>query len=117
MKLILAFSLLCSTAAFAYTDYRCDVRQYTVDLTLTEDTSTHMWLREYHDVLAQAYAGWVEKKDGKSTYHFYPGNADTAKITFKTQDVIDLPETLTGRIETTARGFLLWDRLNCKKLH
>lgn len=116
MKLIIALGLLFSTAAFAYTDYRCSVRQYTVDLTLTQDRSTHMWLREYHEVLAQAYAGSIEKKDGKSIYHFYPGNAEPASITFKTQDVIDLPETLNGRIETVARGFLLWDRLTCRKI-
>lgn len=116
-KFILGLSLLSSASAFAYTDYHCEVRQYQVELTLTQDTSTHMWLLDRHEVLAHAYAGWVEKKEGKSTYHFYPGNADNAKITFKAQDVIDLPESLSGYIETTARGFLLWDRLSCRKIH
>ena len=115
-KFILGLCLLSSSAAFAYTDYVCEVRQYQVELTLTQDTSTHMWLRERYEVLAHAYAGWVEKKDGKMIYHFYPGNAEPAQITFKAQDVIDLPEKLNGYIETKARGFLLWDRLNCRKV-
>lgn len=116
-KCILALCFLSSISALAYTDYRCEVRQYQVELTLTQDTSTHMWLLDRHEVLAQAYAGWVEKKDAKLIYHFYPGNAEPAQITFKAQDVMDLPQKLDGYIETKARGFLLWDRLSCRKVN
>lgn len=118
-KLILFCLVLGSLSAMArpWEDYVCSARQYTVEITVTQDTSTHFWLMDGFETLAHGYAKSLERKGEKTTYYFYPGQAEPAKITFKTQDVIDQPETIEGRIETTARGFLLWDRLTCKKVH
>jgi hypothetical protein len=105
-----------STFTYAFSeDYDCEVRQYDVNITLTQDTSTSMWFRQNYDVLAMGYAGWVEKKDGKSIYHFYPGQFSPIEITFKTQDTIDLPVKLRGMIYISGPFFSLWDELHCTR--
>ena len=104
-----------STHAFSYTDYTCRVRQYQVDMTQTQDTSTSMRFMDRHETLALSYAGCVEKSGSDSIYHFYPGQFGTIDITFKTQDTIDLPEKLTGTIYVKGNFFVLWDKLECTK--
>lgn len=116
MKIFLLLLLTLSFQAFSQSaDYDCDVRQYDVDLTLTQDTSTSMWFRDRYDVLAMGYAGSLEKKEGKTIYHFYP-QLGPIEITFITQDTIDLPKKLSGWIHVNAPFFVLWDKLECTKI-
>jgi hypothetical protein len=113
--LLLTLLVSISTHAFARSaDYDCDVRQYDVDLTLTQDTSTSMWFRDRNGVLAMGYAGSLEKKDGKTIYHFYP-QLGPIEFTFKTQDTIDFPEKLSGWIHVKAPFFTLWDKMECSR--
>ena len=114
--LFLLMILILSVPTFALSeDYDCSVRQYDVQITLTQDTSTSMWFRERYDVLAMGYAGWVEKNGAKSIYHFYPAQFSPIEITFKTQDTIDLPAKLMGWISVSGPFFSLWDKLDCTK--
>lgn len=117
MKILLTFLFLSNfVLAFAITeDYHCEVRQYDVELTLTQDTSTSMWFKQNHQVLAMGYAGWVEKNGSKTIYHFYPGQFSPIEMTFKTQDTVDLPERLKGWISVSGPFFSLWDELLCLK--
>ena len=116
MKTLL-MALLFSFSSFAMArsaDYSCEVRQYDVDITLTGDTSTSMWFRDYSEVLAMGYAGSVEKSGVKTIYHFYP-QLGPIDMSFKTQDMLDFPEKITGRIHVNAPFFVLWDDMNCSR--
>lgn len=119
MKTILGLTLLfVSTYAFSRSaDYQCRARQYQVDLTLTQDTSTSMWFRDRYDVLAMGYAGSLEKTSSKTIYHFYPGRLGNIDITFKTPDTIDLPDRLIGSIYVNGSFFVFSDTLECSKLN
>jgi hypothetical protein len=116
MKTLLLI-LLASTSTYVFSrtsDYDCTVRQYVVDLTLTQDTSTSMWLKDRYDVMAMGYAGSLEKKEGNTIYHFYP-QLGPIELTFRTQDTIDLPENLYGWIHVNAPFFVLWDKMECSR--
>jgi hypothetical protein len=116
MKILLT-TLLLSFSSFAVArsaDYSCEVRQYDVDITITGDTSTSMWFRDYSEVLAMGYAGSLEKSGVKTIYHFYP-QLGPIDMTFNTQDMIDFPEKLTGSIHVNAPFFVLWDEMSCKR--
>jgi hypothetical protein len=115
MLILFLFLTLSQWSLAISEDYHCEVRQYDVDITLTQDTTTSMWFRQNHEVLAMGYAGWVEKKGAKTTYHFYPGQFSPIEMTFKTQDTVDLPNRLTGWISVSGPFFSLWDELNCVK--
>jgi hypothetical protein len=117
-KFALIILMLISFNSFAYdADYSCDLGQYRLDVTLTADKSTSMWLTDLNNrsVIAQGYAKVIEKVGDKSNYFFYPGIAEPVKLTFKTQDAIDFPDMIRGRIETKAGGFLLWEKMDCYK--
>lgn len=97
-------------------DYRCDVRSYDVYVTLTQDRSTRLLLKENYHVLANAYAGSVEKKSSNTVYYFYP-QLGPIELTFKTQDTVDLPEKLFGRIFVNAPNLFFNDKLNCVRIN
>lgn len=115
-NLILVVGLLLSFSSFG-ADYVCDVRNYRVEIVLTPDTSTSYFLtdRNNYQTISHGFAASITKKDGVSTYFFYPGNADNVKLSFRTEDVENSPAKMKGYIETKARGFLLWDYMNCSK--
>lgn len=104
---------LASTLTWARSaDYRCEVRSYDVYLTLTQDRSTSVVMKENYRVMANAYAGSIEKKASNTIFYFYP-QLGPIELTFKTQDTIDLPERLSGRIFVNAPFLFFSDRLNC----
>lgn len=112
--LILITLFLLSSLAFARSeDYTCRVRQYRIDLTLTQDTSTSLFFRDGYDVLAVGYAGWVEKAGVNTNYHFYLNQYSPMILTFKTKDTEELPQKLVGWIDVSAPFFTLWDELVC----
>lgn len=109
------YLFLASTLSIAQTaDYRCEVRNYDVYLTLTQDRSTSLVMKENFHVLVTAYAGSIEKKSANTIYHFYP-QLGPVDITFKTQDTVDLPSQLSGRIFVNAPYLFFSDKLNCKR--
>jgi hypothetical protein len=110
------FALLISSSVFsASADYSCDAREYRIRLNLTQDKSTHIWLQDGNEVIFQAYAKVVEKKGPYTGFYFYPGHSEEALIIFKTEDTINLPTKLYGKINTYVRGFPLRTQLVCRK--
>lgn len=117
-KLMLTSLMLISMNGFAQSaDYSCDLGRYRLDVTLTPDTSTSMWLTDVynHTTIAQGYAKAVSKVGDNTVYSFYPGQADPMKLTFKTQDIIVFPKIIKGSINTKAGGFLLIEKMDCDK--
>jgi len=117
-KLILSLILTASFSSFAQSaDYVCEVMNFRVELTLTADETTSMWLTDTmnHEVIMQGYANFVEKKGLNSTYHFHQSGTGDARLTFKTKDAVDFPQRMTGVIQTTVRPILMRDTLNCVK--
>ena len=113
-KLILISFLLVSCFSFARSeDYTCRVRQYRIDLTLTQDTSTSLFFRDGYNVLAVGYAGWVERAGVKTNYHFYLNQYSPMILTFKSKDTEELPQKMVGWIDISAPYFTLWDELIC----
>ena len=105
--------LLASTVSWARSaDYRCEVRSYDVYLTLTQDRSTSIVMAENYRVLANTYAGSIEKKSSNTIFYFYP-QFGPIELTFKTQDTVDLPGRLSGRIFVNAPFLFFRDELNC----
>lgn len=115
MLFLLSFFALNTFAQSA--DYTCDVRQYRVDLNLRQDRSTHFWLTDtiQYDVIAQGFAASIEKRGNLTDYFFYPGNASPVMMTFKSEDIVNLPLKLSASIETKVRGFLLRDGMSCSR--
>lgn len=117
-KIVLFICFVFSFNLFSQSmDYRCNVRNYTIDLNLRNDTSTHIWLYDnmYREVIAQAYAGAVQREGSNNVYLFYPGNAAPIKLVLKTKVATSFPDRFAAYIETRARGFLLWENINCFK--
>lgn len=117
-KLLLASLMLLSMNGFAQTaDYSCDIRRYRLDVTLTDSTSTSMWLTDTfnYTTIAQGYAGSISRSAGTTTFSFYPGQASPMKLAFKSQDIIDFPSVIKGSIDTMAGGFILRERMDCYK--
>ena len=116
-KLILLFSVLSSTQAFALpSDYSCEVGRYHIDLTLTDDQSTHIWLidQDNHTVIFQGYAKAIERKDEFNRYYFYTPEGE-AVVVFDRDDVLNRPWQLWGRIRATVEGFILHESFRCQK--
>ena len=117
-KLLLGCLTLLSLNVFADSaDYRCDIRRYRLEVTLTDSTSTSMWLTDTDNrtTVAHGYAKSMARKGDKTIFSFFPGNADPMKLTFKSQDVLDLPEEIQGNIDTMAGGFILREKMDCYK--
>lgn len=117
-KLMLSSLMLLSLNGFTQSaDYSCDIRRYRLDVTLTDSTSTSMWLTDTnnHTTVAHGYAKSISRSGDKTIFSFYPGQADPMKLSFKTQDIIDLPEAIKGSIDTMAGGFILREKMDCFK--
>lgn len=117
-KFILTALMLMSLNGFAQTaDYSCDIRRYRLDVTLTDSTSTSMWLTDTYNysTIAQGYAKSISRSGDKTVFSFYPGQADPMKLAFKTQDITDLPDMIKGSIDTMAGGFILREKMDCYK--
>jgi len=108
--------MISSFSIFAFEDtYSCKVRQYRIDITLTQDTSTNLFFSDGYQINATAYAAWVEKGTQETRYHFYPSQYSPMIVTFKTEDTQKLPENMIGWIDVNASFFSLWDKLTCRK--
>ena len=117
-KLLLACLLSISFNSFAQSaDYVCEVMNFRVELTLTADEATSMWLTDTlnYEVILQGHATFVEKKGANSTYHFHQSGTGDVRLTFRTQHAVDFPERMTGVIQTTVRPILMRETLSCVK--
>jgi hypothetical protein len=117
-KFMLASLMLMSLNGFAQSaDYSCDIRRYRLEVTLTDSISTSMWLTDTntHTTISQGYAKSISRTADKTIFSFYPGQADPMKLSFKTQDIIDFPDTIKGSIDTMAGGFILREKMDCYK--
>lgn len=117
MKALFLFFVFTIGSVFAASaDYSCQVRGYRIDFFMTRDSSTSVWLTntDRHHTITQGYVKHIEVKGTKSIYHFYGQNAPL-DLTFNTQDTINLPDVMSVKINTTADGFLLIERLECYK--
>lgn len=105
---LFSFSLMAASA-----DYQCSAGQYRVALTLTQDRSTHIELRDDYGFLYQAYAGTVEKSGTLTKFTFYPAYEGSAQLVVRTEDAINFPSKLLAKLTGSARGFILRETLNC----
>ena len=117
MKYFISSLLIASSfSVSAFEDnYTCRVRQYRIDLTLTQDTSTSLFFTDGYDINAIGYAGWIEKSQEETRYHFYSSRYSPMILTFKTKETQELPENIVGWIDVSAPFFSLWDKLICKR--
>ena len=117
-KLFATLFLLSSATCFAQSaDYSCEVLNYRVDLTLTTDESTSMWLSDTmtYETVLQGYANFIEKNGASSIYHFHQDSVGDLSLTFKTSDAVDLPQRISGVIQTTVRPILMREAVVCSR--
>lgn len=100
---------------FASSDYICSFRNYRLDLDMTNDESTGLFITErfHYNTLYVGYVGFINRKAQTTDFHFY-GN-DEYILTFKNNDLSNEPEQIKGRFEGTLEGFYMVDRFSCKK--
>lgn len=114
--LILLITLLTSTISFASEDYHCSFRNYNIDIFLTNDESTSMFItnRFTYDTIYVGYVGWIERKAKKTNFHFY-GNSGEITLTFKNEDLTNEPDRLSGAVDADLEGFWIVDQFKCQK--
>jgi hypothetical protein len=115
MKIIMIIMLLMNFA-FASSDYTCQVRNYILDLDMTNDRSTGLFIIERwrYETLYVGYVGFIKRNSKTSDFHFYGNNGETI-LTFKNSDLESEPDRMQGRIETELEGFYIVDKFNCIK--
>lgn len=116
MKYLILILLFAGSAWAQSTDYICQVRQYQLDIDMTGDRSTHVWIhdRYNHEMIFHGYAGSIEQGNRVSTFFFY-GNQEPVKLSFLNKDIQERPKQLKGHIDTILGGFLVVDYFNCKE--
>lgn len=117
MRIFICFLMLFSTLSYGRsTDYQCIVRDYTLDIDMTGDRSTGMFItdRYNYDTIYVGYAGSIDRGSRVSTFYFY-GNEGPIKLSFQNKDLQARPQTMRGHIDATLRGFLVVDYFNCKQ--
>lgn len=100
-------------ASAQHADYHCTAGRFDVNLTLTQDKSTYLQLSERYNTLATGYAKAIEKTGSKTIFSFYP-QMGPIDMTVKTQDTIDLPETLIGSIRHQSPFNSFRETLECR---
>lgn len=115
MKLMLGL-LLFTSSVFAGTDYRCSVRNYNIDLELSNDRSTNIFItdRWRHETLHVGYAGSIERGNRVTSFYFY-GQSEPTILSFLNKEIQDKPETLRAHIEAQLEGFYFTDYFTCTK--
>lgn len=116
MKFIAFILFFLSFNTFASAQYKCSFRNYTLDLDMTNDRSTGLFIIEKYryETLYSGYVGSIQRKSKTSDFHFY-GSSGEHILTFRNSDLKEEPSSLEGRIEATLEGFYIVDRFECKK--
>tara|TARA_B100001971_G_scaffold84647_1_gene78123 strand:- start:230388 stop:230738 length:351 start_codon:yes stop_codon:yes gene_type:complete len=115
MKIILILLSLFTVTSYA-ADYTCKFRNYTLDLDMTNDRSTGLFIieRYRYETLYVGYVGHIERKANTSDFYFYGNNGENI-LSFKNSDLKNEPSRMSGRYEGTLEGFYLVDKFNCTK--
>jgi len=101
---------------YASADYHCQVRSYDLDIDMTNDKSTHVWITNRYDynVLYQGYVGSIERGNKVTSFTFY-GNSEPTILSFPNTELESEPQKLTGHIDAMLEGFLIVDYFACSK--
>lgn len=115
MKILLIIVTLLSINAFA-DDYTCTFRNYTLDLDMTNDRSTGLFIieRYRYETLYVGYVGHIQRNRKTSDFYFYGRNGENI-LTFNNSDLQNEPQRMHGRYEGTLEGFYLVDNFTCTK--
>lgn len=115
MKLLFILLVLTSSA-FAGTDYHCQVRNYIIDLELSNDRSTGVFItnRWNHDTLHVGYAGSIERGKRVTSFYFY-GRGEPTILSFLNEEIKKKPNKLKAHIEAGLEGFYFTDYFTCTK--
>lgn len=115
MKILLVLGILLSFNALS-ADYKCSFRNYTLDLDMTNDRSTGLFIieRNRYETLYVGYAGHIQRNSKTSDFYFYGNNGENI-LTFNNTDLANSPTKMYGRYEGTLEGFYLVDRFTCTK--
>jgi len=116
MKYLFILSTLFTLQAFASSDYKCNFRNYTLDLQMTNDRSTGLFIieRYRYETLYNGYVGSIERRTNKTDFIFY-GRSGEIILTFNTPDLLNEPARMRGRIEADLEGFYIVDNFICTK--
>ena len=116
MKMIFLVISLFISSAFASSDYTCKFRNYILDLDMTNDRSTGLFIIERwrYETLYVGYVGHINRKQKTSDFHFY-GRGGEYILTFNNKDLNTEPNIMYGRIEAELEGFYIVDRFKCTK--
>lgn len=110
---ILLFAISFNTAASE--DYNCATRQYNLDIFLTNDRSTSMFIidRFNYNTVYVGYVGFIERKEKISKFHFY-GRSGPIVLSFSNNDLNQMPDKMNGFIDAELGGFIVYENLKCR---
>lgn len=116
MKVLVLLTILFAFNSFASSDYHCEFRNYILDLDMTNDRSTGLFIKERwrYETLYVGYVGFIKRNSKTSDFHFY-GNSGEHILTFKNSDLESEPNKMYGRIEAELEGFYIVDKFTCTK--
>lgn len=116
MKILLLLLTIVSFNIFAASDYDCQFRGYRLDLDMTNDYSTGIFIidRFNYDTLYVGYVGFIERKSKTTDFTFY-GNYGEHILSFNNTDLASEPERMKGWYEGDLRGFYIVDKFECVK--
>ena len=116
MKAIILLTALFTFNSFASSNYQCSFRNYILDLDMTNDRSTGLFIKERYryETLYVGYAGSIQRNANTSDFYFY-GQSGEHILTFKNSDLKNEPAQMKGRIEATLEGFYIVDTFTCYK--
>lgn len=114
--LIILLLFTASLASARSTNYHCQVRQYNLDIDMTGDRSTGLFIIDRYNYNTEyvGYAGSIERGNRVTTFYFY-GNEGPIKLSFLNKDIQDQPSKIKGHIDAMLGGFLIVDYFNCKE--
>lgn len=115
MKIIILLTTLIALNSFA-ADYSCQFRNYTLELDMTNDRSTGLFIieRNRYETLYVGYAGFIKRNRNTSDFYFYGNNGENI-LSFNNSDLESEPRKMYGRYEGTLQGIYLVDRFSCTK--
>lgn len=116
MRFLLVLMCLISFNSFASADYSCTFRNYKLEIDMTNDESTGLFVIERwrYETLYVGYVGFIERKNKISNFYFY-GNEGEIILTFKNSELLNEKDKLSASIEAQLEGFYFVDKFYCYK--
>jgi hypothetical protein len=109
-------TLFLSLSSFASTDYSCSFRNYRLDLDMTNDQSTGLFLHDSwrYETLYVGYVGAIERSGRYSNFFFY-GNEGEMRLQFLNTELAAQSDSLNVEFEGQLQGFYFLERFSCRK--